>query len=252
MDGMPTVAVLADPPVEGAVLPELVPNSPLSAADAAALYEAMLADVCEAVQNGAGELLVNYRPGERVADGIDSQARIDAVLSSELPRPGDLRYEVQVGETLAGRAGNTVTHLLEAEGVDSVVVLEPTAAFLSRETLGTATMKLRTRDAVVGPTSDGRAYLAGFVAPVDFEEIFASPAVETIVERAREAGLEVDFTPMLPVIEQAGDLETAVSVVRARVRAGRNVPPRTAQFVADRDLQVVSQDGDLTVVEGLP
>jgi len=139
---MPTVVVLADPPVTDGVLPALADASPLSRADVAALYEAMLADVCETVQNGAGELLVNYRPDEQVPVDVDSQARIADALAEEVPRPTDVRYEVQVGGTLAARAGNTATHLLETEGVDSVVLLEPTAAFLSRETLGTATMKL--------------------------------------------------------------------------------------------------------------
>lgn len=243
---MPTVAVLADPPVEG-VLPDLA--GPLSSDDAVALYRAMLADVCEAVQRGAGELLVNYRSAEAVGADVDARARIEAALSAELPRPTEARYEVQVGETFAGRAGNTATHLLDSEGVDSVALVEPTAAFVSREVLGTLTMKLRTRDAVIGPTSDGRAYLAGLRAPVDFDSAYAPPAVETLVERAHEADLEVDFTPMLPVIETPADLVTAVAQVRARVEAGRNVPPRLAAFVADRDLRVVDDDG-LTVRHG--
>lgn len=244
---MPTVAVLADPPVEGVVLPELADAGPLDRADAADLYAAMLADVCEAVQNGAGDLLVNYRAAD---PDVDSQARIAAVLDGELPRPGDVRYEVQVGETLAGRAGNTATHLLEDEGVDSVVLLEPTAAFVSRETLGTATMKLRTREAVVGPTTRGRVYLAGFCEPVDFGDVFAPPAIETVVERAGDADLDVDFTPTLPVVETPADLLTAIPLLRAKVHAGRNVPPRLAGFVADRDLHVVESEGALTLVAG--
>jgi len=245
---MPTVAVLADPPVEGAVLGDLVDAGPLTAAGAAELYAAMLGDVCEAVQHGVGELLVNYRPAEQVGADIDSRARLEAALADELPRPTDARYEVQVGQTFAGRVGNTATHLLEAEAVDSVVALEPTAAFVSRETLGTVGMRLRTRDAVVGPTTDGRAYLAGFSDPIDFGDAYAEPAVETLGARARDAELEVDFAPMLPVIERPADLVTAVSQLRARVNAGRNVPPRTATFVADHDLQVVSRDGELSAV----
>jgi hypothetical protein len=244
---MPTVAVLADPPAEGQVLPEIADGTPLSPGDAADLYAAMLADVCEAVQRGVGELLVNYRPDDQVAGDVDSQARIADALE-DLPRPGDVRYEVQVGETKSGRAGNTATHLLESEGVDSVVLAEPTAAFVSRETIGTAAMRLRTRDAVVGATTGGRTYLAGFCEPIDFENVFASPAVETVVEHARDADLDVDFTPFLPVVETPADLRSAVPFLRAKVHAGRNVPPRTAEFVADRDLQVVADGDDLTLV----
>jgi len=237
---MPTVVVMADPP--GDVLPAL--HETLGPADAVTLYEAMLGDICAAVQNGAGELLVNYQDDE------DAKPRLRAALDDEVPRPGDVRYEVQVGQTFAGRVGNTVTHLLESEGVDSVAVVEPTAAFVSRETLGTLTMKLRTRDAVVGPSTGGRVFLAGFRAPIDFEGAFDRPALTTLVERAREADLEVDFTPTLPVIATPRDLVTAVTQIRARVDAGRNVPPRTAGFVADHNLRVVDDDGELRVVAG--
>lgn len=242
---MPTVAVLADPPVEG-VLPALA--DVLSGDDTKALYAAMLADVGETVQNGAGELLVNY---QEVDGPVDSRTRIESTLEDELPRPGDVRYEVQVGETFSGRAGNTATHLLETEGVDSVVLVEPTAGFLSREVLGTVTMKLRTRGAVVGPATRGRVALVGLREPVDFEDAFTAPALETVVDRAREADLDVDFTQQLPVLETVTDLATAVATVRARVRASRNVPPRLAAFVADRDLRVVvDEDGSVSVGAG--
>lgn len=244
---MPTVAVLADPPVAGAALPELADATPLSPTDVARLYGAMLADVCEAVQTGVGELLVNYRPAEQVPADVDSQSAIADAIEDEVPRPGDVRYEVQVGERFAGRAGNTATHLLESEGVDSVVLAEPTAAFLSREVVGSVAMKLRTRDAVLGPTTRGRVYLTGLAAPIDFADAFEPPAIETLTARAREADLDVGFAPMLPVIESADDLLTAVPSLRARVRAGRNAPPRTAAVVDDLGLRVVERDGDLAL-----
>lgn len=244
---MPTVVVLADPPVEGAVLADLAATSPLSPADAARLYEAMLRDVCHAVQAGAGELLVNYPPADRLAVDEDPEASLRASLAEDLPRPEDARYEVQVGESVAARAGNAATHLLETEEVGSVALVEPTAAFLSRQHLGTVTMKLRTRGAVLGPTTRGRVYLTGLAEPVDFEDVFAPPAIETVAARAREADLAVDFAPALPVVETGVDLLTAIPYLRARVRAGRNVPPRTATAVDDLGLRVVEREGELAV-----
>ncbi len=244
---MSTFVVLADPPVEGAVLGEFVETSPLAAADARRLYEAMLCDVCAAVQDGPGELLVNYRPSEQLPVDVDSEARLAASLGEELPRPDDVRYEVQVGETFEARAGNTTAHLLDAEGVDSVVLVEPTAAFLSRQHLGTVAMKLRTRPIVLGPTTRGRVYLTGLTDHLDFEGLFDPPAVETIASRADDADLDVGFGPMLPVMETGADLSTAIPYLRSRVRAGRNVPPRTATVIADLGLRAVQRGGDLTL-----
>jgi hypothetical protein len=248
---MTTVAVLADPPVEGFVLPDLVAETPLPAAGAARLYGAMFVDVCRAVERGGGDLLVNYRDPDQVPGDADPEGLLRDLLGEELSAPGAARYEVQVGETFAGRAGNTVTHLIEQEGEDTVGIVEPTAAFLGREEIGTAAMKLRSSAVVLGPTAGGRVYYAGFAEPVDFADAYAPPAVATLTDRARGADLDVDFLPMAPVVETGGDLATALATLRARRRAGRNVPPRTAAVVEDIGLVVQGGDGEgLTVARG--
>jgi len=237
---MTTIAVLATPPEPG-VLDALVPD-PLDAGEAAALYAAMLGDVCETVQRGEADLLVNYRaraddgePG--VESGGDAETALRGVLE-DLPSPGAVRYEPQVGTARAGRVGNALTHLLESEGEASVAVVRPTAAYLRREHVGQLAMKLRRSDVVLAPTPDGDVSVAGFTAPVDFADGFATPAVETLTERAVDAGLDVDFLPMLPVLERPADLATAVAVLSARRRAGRLVPPRTTARIEEWGLTV--------------
>ncbi|MHB9285835.1 hypothetical protein ACKVMT_02200 [Halobacteriales archaeon Cl-PHB] len=242
---MPTVAVLADPPVEGFVLDDIVDETPLSAAAATRLYEAMLADVCRAVQAGGADLLVNYRQPDQVPDGVDSEAALREFLTDLLDSPDEARYEVQVGETTSGRIGNTVSHLLTEEDKDGAAVVEPTAAFLSREHLGASAMQLRSSEVALGPTTDGRVYFAGFTEPIDFEDAYAPPAVETLTDRASDAGLDVGFMQMLPVLETGEDLLTAVSLLRAKQRAGRNVPPLTAGTLDDLGVQVI--DGEVAV-----
>lgn len=244
---MTTVAVLADPPVEGFVLPELADSTPLTDAEATRLYEAMLVDLCRGIQESAGDLLVNYRPGDQVPEDVDPAASLRTVLDDELPDPDEARYEVQVGETFAGRIGNTVTHLLAQEGEATVAVVKPTAPFLGRQQIGSAAMKIRSSDVVVGPAADGRIYYAGFGKPIDFENAYEPPAVETLTARARDADLEVDFLPMAPVVETGADLADAVAQIRARLRAGRNVPIETATVVDDLGLYVEEGDGGLTV-----
>lgn len=237
---MTTVAVLADPPVAGAERPSRLAGGPLSTEDATALYRAMLTDVCGAIQRGAADLLVNYRQDEAVPDGVDPEESLRDVLGDRLPNPASARYEVQVGETYAGRVGNTLTHLLENEGEQTVAVVEPTAPFLRRKHVGNAAMKLRSSDVVLGPSPDGRIYFAGFHQPVDFADAFATPAIETLTDRALDAGLDVDFLPMTPLVERPADLATAVSLLRARERAGSLVPEWTAARVEKLGLEVTA------------
>jgi len=237
---MTTVAVLADPPVEGFVLDELS-EGPLDETEAAELYLATFSDVCRAVEASGADLLVNYRPPEQVPDGVDPEAAVREPLSEVLESPGDARYEVQVGSSFAARVGNTVTHLLEQEGVKTVAPVEPTSGLLTRQQIDSAAMKLRSHDVVLGPSSNGRVYYAGFGAAIDFEEAYQTPAIETLVERATDAGLDVDFLPSTPVIETPDDLLSAVPLLRARRRAGRVVPPRTSGVIEGLGLRV--EDG---------
>ena len=234
---MTTVAVFADPPVEGFVLPELVAG-PLDESEATALYAGMLADVCRAVEASGAELLVNYRPAEQVPDSVDPETVLREQLDEALTEPNSARYEVQVGSSFAARVGNTVTHLLDREGVKTVAAVKPTAGLLTRQQIDSAAMKLRSSEVVLGPASDGRVYYAGFADPVDFEDAYATPTVETLVDRATDADLGADFLPTLPVVETPADLRTVVPLLRARYRADRVVPPRTTALIEELGLRV--------------
>jgi len=249
---MTTVAVLADPPREGLVLPGLAESTPLSAAEAAELYSAMCRDVCRAVEDSGGELLVNYRPDDAVPDAHGSEqsaeAEVRAMVRPALADPDDARFEVQVGETFAGRAGNTATHLLDREGVSTVAVVEPTAALLSRRVVDNAAMKLRRHDVVLGPAPGGRVYYAGFGTPIDFEDAYDPPAVETLTARGDDADLSVDFLEMQPVVETGADLATVLSQVRARERAGRNRPEHGTRYLNELGVEAVGGADGLELV----
>lgn len=243
---MTTIAVLAEPPRAGTVLPDLVDSTPLTEAEAAELSAAMLRDVCRSVEESGGDLLVNYRSADDV-EGFDADEDVAAYLRETLaPALEDAeaaRYEVQVGSTPSARAGNTITHLLEQESVASAAVVDPTAAMLGRRHVDNAAMKLRRQDVVLGPADDGRVYYAGFCEPVDFEDAFTAPTVGTLTERGVDEGLEVDYLPMLPVVETAADLAGLVSQVYAREVAGRIRPDHTTAFLLEAGIDVV-EDGD--------
>ena len=241
---MTVAVVLAEPPVAGVPLRDLA-GTPLTSDEIAGLYRAMLADVCTAIQESGADLLVNYRPAEQVEADVDPEAELRDALRDLVPAPDEVRYEVQVGETLSGRVGNTVTHLLETEGATSVAVVDPATPFLTRADLGQATMKLRSTDVVLGPAPEGRLFFAGFTAAVDFTDAFATPSLEAITERARDANLDVDFLPHQPLLVSPRDLVDVVVGVRARRRAGRQVPAATAALVEELGLRVAA-DGVVT------
>jgi hypothetical protein len=243
---MTTVAVLVDPPRPGLVLDALPESTPLSAGEAAELYGALCRDVCRAVEASGGELLVNYRPDEALPDEFageeSAEAEVRATVRPALESPDEARFEVQVGETFAGRVGNTVTHLLDQEGVATAAAVEPTAAFLSRQIVDNAAMKLRRHDVVLGPAPGGRVYYAGFGEPVDFDGAYATPAIETLTNRGVDADLSVDFLEMQPVIETGRDLVTALTQLRARERAGRIRPEEAVAYLDE--IGVVVRQGE--------
>ncbi len=235
---MTTIVVLCDPPREG-VMPTLAATTPLTEAETTELYAAMCADVFRAAEESAGELLVNYRSGD------DAEDETRAFAAEVLDNPDEARYEEQVGSTFAGRVGNTLTHLLDEEDTSSAMVIEPTAPFLTRGDIDGVAMKLRRSDAVLGPASNGRVYTAGFSSTIDFEDAYTPPAIGTLTNRALDAGLDVDFGPMLPVVETREDLVSTLALIEARRRAGRGVPERTANCLAELGLTLTEEDSEL-------
>ncbi len=239
---MTTVAVLADPPREADALAELEARDVLTADQARTLYTATLRDACVAVEDSGGELLVNYRsPGES-DDAVEDAVR--SVISPALSDPESARYEVQVGSTRSARVGNTVTHLLEREGVRSAAVVDPTVALLKRRHVDSAAMKLRGSEVVLGPTPGGAVWYAGFIQPVDFTDAFAAPSLRTLTERATDEAFGVDFLESLPLVAREDGLLSAVVLARSRDVAGLPVPEHTRQAIADIGLDVaVPEEG---------
>jgi glycosyltransferase A (GT-A) superfamily protein (DUF2064 family) len=245
---MTTIAVLADPPREGLVATDLAATTPLAKPEAAELYAAMLRDVLTAVERSGGDLLVNYRPDDLLPEahvtGTAAEAAVRAVAAAALDDVEGVRFEPQVGSTFDARAGNTVTHLLRQEDVASAAVVEPTTPFLTRPLIDNAAMKLRRSAVVLGASTRGRAYYAGFTEPIDFAGTFEPPELETLTDRARDADLEADFLPIQPVIETGADLQDVLPLLRARVAAGRGVPVETAATLEDFGLQVDRDDSE--------
>jgi len=249
---MTTVAVFVRPPESGTVLSNCVDAGAVTSGEATDLYRALTRDVCAAVEASGGDLLVNYRPVNRTdptstEDDPSARAAVESVVEDALEAPDAARYEVQVGSTFSARVGNTITHLLEREDVKSAAMLRPTAGLIERRHLDSAAMKLRQSAVVLGPATDGLVSFAAFAEPIDFEDAFVTPEIETLAARATDAGHDVDLVEMLPVADSTGGLATLVSQIRARQRAGLWVPQYTSAVVDDLGLRAETVDDRLTI-----
>ena len=218
------VVVPVSPSREGLVLSSLAERTVLTEREAVELYEAAVVDTLRSVVASGGDLLVNYRDDETLPDSVsgDPEAEIRELATAALGDLEDVRFERQVGSTRSARIGNTVTHLLEQEDATSVGVLEPTAPLIGRTEIDGAAMSLRRHDVVLGPSSGGRTYFAGFGESIDFTDSDAVPELATLAERADDAGLGVGFAPMLPTIATESGLCATIAGGRARAVADRS------------------------------
>lgn len=246
---MTLVAVFTDPPRAGLALSSLVARTPLVADEAARLYRASLLDTLRAVEDSGASTLVNYRSDETLSEehvtDTPAEADVRALATQAVDLDADdVRFEVQVGSTFDARVGNTVTHLLRDDpDVSSVLVTDGLSPLVGRKDVDSTSMKLRRSEVVLGPSTDGALWGAAFSDLVDFEGAYTAPAVETVTQRAVDAGHDVDFDATHPRIDTPGGLRATVAQIRARAHAGRLVPTETAAVIDDIDL-VVRDRGD--------
>lgn len=236
-----TVAVLVvRPPADAPATESLAETTPLSSDEAADLVAAAYRDAAAAVAESSMELLVNYPPADD-SSVADPQSALGAVLA-DVPDL-DARYEVQVGSTFAARVGNTVTHLLDAEDENSVVVLTGDAPLMGRADLDEVAMRLRRDEVVLGPAGDGRTYAAGFRAPVDFTGAYDPPELVTLARRASDADLGVNFLPQGVRVGRGADLRTLLAEVEARRATDRPVPTHTTAALDALGLRLDAEEG---------
>ncbi|RQG90216.1 hypothetical protein EA462_09525 [Natrarchaeobius halalkaliphilus] len=254
------VVVPVAPPRTDLACASLVETTPLTDAQAVALYEAAVTDVLRAAAASGGDLLVNYRDEGTIPDGVggtggaktdeaggstaDPEDEVRTLVGDALESVEDVRFERQVGSSHAARIGNTVTHLLEREDAGTVGVLEPTAPLVGRSEIDSASMSLRRYDAVLGPSSGGRVYFAGFCDPIDFTDAYATPSLATLARGVEAAGLNLGFAPVVPTIATESGLCATIAALEARRIAGRPGATATGRAVDELGL-TVGGDGRL-------
>ncbi len=230
------VVVPVTPPRDGHA--SIAEHTGLDTDAATTVYEASVIDVCRAVTQSGGELLVNYRDEATLPafDG-DAESAVRELVTGAIA-DGEIRFERQVGSSRSARLGNTVTHLLEREKATAVGVLEPTVPLVRRAEIDSAAMALRRHDVVLGPSTAGSVFFAGFTEPIDFTDSYATPALESLAAAVGASGLDLGFAPSLPAIDTEAGLSETIATLNARDVAGRPDGEATAEVIAELGLEV--------------
>jgi rSAM/selenodomain-associated transferase 1 len=202
--GEPVLVIMAKEPAVGQTKTRLCP--PLTCAEAAALYEAMLRDTIELVAGPSASLRAGLE-GVRLAIAVtppgaaDSFRRIsppDAIL---LPVAG-----ADIGDCL-----NQVLGRLLADGHSRAIALNSDGPTLPVATLCQAIAWLNGADVVLGPSEDGGYYLIGLTQPRP--ELFrgiewsSERVTAQTLARAEAMGLRVALLPPWYDVDTAADLD---------------------------------------------
>jgi glycosyltransferase A (GT-A) superfamily protein (DUF2064 family) len=200
------LAVLARWPEPGRVLPRLTARLGLEAA--AEVYEAFLGDLATALPRGAFDTRLYC---------LDEEDAFRGLFPGLTVRPQRGRFE--------GRRLHACFKDMFAS-YRRVVVMSSQVPDLHPRLLQSAFEMLERRDAVVGPTERGGAYLLGLRAPRDvFKDVpwGTSGELDALLRNLSRAGLNTGFFPARQKVETLDDL------VMLRRRLPPSAAPRTYQ-----------------------
>jgi rSAM/selenodomain-associated transferase 1 len=190
------LVIMAKEPTVGTTKTRLVP--PLTLAEAAALYAAMLQDTIALVsQWGSAQLALAVTPPAAVGN-LRVICPPDTLL---LPVAGR-----DIGDCL-----RQVLEQLLAAGFCPVMALNSDGPSLPPAHLDAAIQRMKTTDVVLGPSEDGGYYLIGLKAahPELFSEIgWSGPQVTAqTLRRAAHLGLSAALLPTWYDVDTGADLE---------------------------------------------
>jgi uncharacterized protein len=216
------IAVMAKQPQVGKTKTRLCP--PLSPAQAAALYEALMLDSLALAGGVAGvDLAVAITPPQS-RDYFETAAPANALL---LPVDGR-----DIGECLA----KTLAQLL-GMGYRKVLALNSDGPSLPPACLVQAIDCLEEHDVVLGPNYDGGYYLVGMKKPhlsLFIDIAWSTDRVFTqTLERAADAGLRLAQTPAWYDIDTPDDLQRLLAELPC---LGEDRLVHTRSYLADFEL----------------
>jgi len=190
-----TLLVVAKRPSPGGTKTRLCP--PLTAAQAAGLYECFLQDTLEIMRRVPGvQRTLCYLPED--AKGYFQRLAPDMTLTP------------QCGDTLGERLDHLLTAAL-AGGAQRAVVMDSDSPTLPAEYVRQAFARLAQADVVLGPTQDGGYYLIGMKAPhsqlLQQVQMSTPRVLADTLALAAGAGVSVSLLPPWYDVDTLADLD---------------------------------------------
>jgi hypothetical protein len=216
------LALFAKAPVPGQVKTRLSP--PLSFAEAASLYAAMLLDI------------LDQHATARDTDRVLWYAPPEAASWFERAVSKGYRLRPQSGANLAARM-RTLFRAHAAEGYERVVLRGTDSPTLPLERVSSAFEALERVDLVLCPDRDGGYNLIGLREPCDaiFDlEMSTASVLEETVACARGIGLCVEILP------PHHDVDTAADLALIREELSEALTPRTLQWLRNARARIGS------------
>lgn len=192
-------------PQPGTVKTRLVP--PLTSEEACNLYAAFVADLLKRVYKMKRVRTTVFYHGDR-SDRLVSMV------------PDRFAIEPQHGETLGKRLVNALEQLLGNDATRLAVIIGSDSPDIPLAYLKRAYAKLKHRDVVLGPSSDGGYYLVGARGrvPAIFDGISwgSKSVLADTLDRIAASSLRSDVLPLWYDVDTEHSLDLLAQMVRAR------------------------------------
>jgi len=209
---MNSLLIFAKAPIKGFVKTRLKDDTGLNDDEILVLYRAFLKDIILAANaSSADKVYLTFYPkdGEDLMRELASECFEGGVL------PERLKLLLQVGRDFDERFTNVVKKAMTES--ESVVVIGSDSPHLQPRIIERTLDFLKTQGGmVVGPSSEGGAYLIGISRQLDFKGIFTNDVeLENLVSLARENKMPFLLLDELTDLDIASDLITFVCNIEA-------------------------------------
>ena len=193
----------------------------LNPEDVLLLYRAFILDLLDTLARSGKEIQICYDPPDA-----------ENTVRSWLGLPDRMRMSPQQGNDLGTRMERAFVQAF-AEGCQNALLIGSDIPDLPADILNQAERALDTREAVIGPSSDGGYYLIGFTRDGFLEETFRGMPWSTDAVMARTIAVFEEYKTAFALMPKWHDIDTYkdLLVLSGDCRRRPQAAPRTREVL---------------------